>query len=192
VRQGKNNSGRAAVISLTTPVRELLIGCGNSRRKKIDPAQKWEWDELVTIDHDPNCGADILHDLEVTPWPLEDDSFDGAHAYCVLEHLGKQGDYRSFFATFAEIYRVLKPGGLLYAICPSRSSEWLWGDPSHTRAIQPESLVFLSQQQYLDQVGLTPMTDFRWLWLGDFEPLALEDDGHDFKFILRAVKPSRN
>ena len=172
-------------------MKELLAGCGNRRDKRIDPDKTWVWDELVTIDHDPNCGADIVHDLEETPWPLETSSFDAVHAYCVLEHLGRQGDYRSFFAHFAEIYRVLKPGGHLYAICPSRESAWLWGDPSHCRVIQPESLVFLSQVQYRDQVGITPMTDFRWLWKGDFETEGSEDNGKDFIFALRAHKPVR-
>lgn len=172
-------------------MRELLIGCGNRRNKRLDPDGQWEWDELVTIDHDPYCGADIVHDLDETPWPVGENEFDAAHAYCVLEHLGRQGDYHSFFATFGEIYRLLKPGGLLYAICPSRADKWCWGDPSHTRVIQPESLVFLSQVQYAEQVGKTPMTDFRWLWKGDFETVGTEDTGKDFIFALRAHKPAR-
>ena len=166
---------------------ELLIGCGNSRQKKLSFGS-FEWNGLVTIDHDPNCGADVQHDLDVTPWPFEDNQFDEAHAYCVIEHLGSQGDYRSFFALFAEIYRILKPGGTFYAIVPSVQSKWLWGDPSHTRAVTPECLVFLSQAQYSKQVGVTPMTDFRWLWTGDFETVAADDDGNDFKFALRAIK----
>lgn len=166
---------------------ELLIGCGNSRKN----FSGGDWTDLTTIDHDPNCGADIVHDLEQTPWPIESDSFDEAHAYCVLEHLGRQGDYRSFFATFAEIYRVLKPGGLFFAVCPSRHSKWAWGDPSHTRLIQNESLVFLDQTEYARQIGKTSMTDFRWLWKGDFERIGVNDDGHDFKFGLRAHKPPR-
>lgn len=169
---------------------ELLIGCGNNRRKKL-AEDNWEWSALTTMDHDPNCGADILHDLESLPWPIDDCSFDEVHAYCVLEHLGRQGDYRSFFALFGEIWRVLKPGGMLVAVCPSRLSKWAWGDPSHTRLIQPESLVFLSQEQYAKQVGKTAMTDFRWLWKGDFETVWFEDDGDDFKFALTAHKPAR-
>ncbi|HUF81637.1 MAG TPA: class I SAM-dependent methyltransferase [Burkholderiales bacterium] len=172
-------------------MRELLIGCGNSRRKRIDPSRTWRWDELVTIDHDPNCGADVVHDLECVPWPFEENSFDAVHAYCVLEHLGRQGDFRPFFATFGEIHRLLRPGGHLMGIVPSRTDKWLWGDPSHTRAIQPESLVFLSQRQYAEQVGVTPMTDFRWLWKGDFETVGAADDGRDFAFVLQAVKPAR-
>jgi SAM-dependent methyltransferase len=172
-------------------MRELLIGCGNRRDKRMDPSQTFKWHDLTTLDHDPNCGADIVHDLEELPWPIDDDSFDECHAYCVLEHLGRQGDWRSFFAHFGEIYRILKPGGHLFAVVPSRNDKWLWGDPSHTRVIQPESLVFLSQQEYRDQVGRTPMTDFRHTWKGDFETVGGKDDGADFYFALKAHKPAR-
>ncbi len=169
-------------------MRELLIGCGNSRKRKIGGE---EWDDLVTIDHDPNCGADIIHDLEQTPWPVADDEFDAAHAYCVLEHLGRAGDYKAFFAHFYEIWRCLKDGGLLYAHVPSWQSQWAWGDPSHTRVITSGSLVFLNREQYHKQVGRTSMTDFRWLWQGDFSPVRINDDGERFTFILKAHKPVR-
>lgn len=169
---------------------ELLLGCGNSRRKKLGLGNM-EWTALTTIDHDPNCGADIAHDLDETPWPIADDSFDECHAYEVLEHLGRQGDYKAFFSHFAEIYRVLKPGGVLFATVPSWQSQWAWADPSHTRVIAPYSLVFLDREQYAKQVGKTAMTDFRWLWHGDFERLHVEDDGESFTFLLKAHKPVR-
>lgn len=168
-------------------MRELLIGCGNSRRKKLS-FDSFEWDDLVTIDHDPNCGADIIHDLNITPWPIESDQFDSCHAYEVLEHLGSQGDYRSFFAHFYEIWRVLKNGGLLFATCPSYKSMWAWGDPSHTRIINSGSIVFLSQEEYDLQVGKNAMTDFRWLWKGDLRAVHVEDDGERFTFVLKCYK----
>lgn len=169
---------------------ELLIGCGNDRRKR-HWFDREEWTDLVTIDHDPNCGADILHDLEQTPWPLDDDRFDEVHAYEVLEHLGRQGDYSAFFAHFGEIYRILKPGGTVFATCPSWQSIWAWGDPSHTRIISQASIAFLNREAYEKQVGRTPMTDFRWLWKGDFEPLHVEDNGSKFVFAMKAHKPAR-
>jgi SAM-dependent methyltransferase len=170
---------------------ELLIGCGNSRVKKLRFADE-DWTDLTTLDHDPNCGADVIHDLEsLDPWPFDDNSFDEVHAYCVLEHIGRQGDYRKFFHDFSEIYRVLKPGGHLFAFCPSWQSQWAWADPSHTRIIAPGSVVFLDREEYQGQVGKTAMTDFRWLWKGDFEPVHLDDNGNRFTFGLKAHKPPR-
>lgn len=170
---------------------ELLIGCGNSRRKKLSLDDR-DWQDLTTLDHDPNCGADVIHDLETfDPWPFDDNSFNEVHAYEVLEHIGRQGDYRKFFHDFSEIYRVLKPGGHLIATCPSWQSIWAWGDPSHTRVISEASIVFLSREQYHNQIGRTAMTDFRWLWKGDFEAVHLDDDGGRFSFGLKAHKPVR-
>lgn len=167
---------------------ELLIGCGNKRIKRFTIDNDMTWRGLVTMDHDPNCGADILHDLDVTPWPLDDNSFDEVHAYEVLEHLGTQGDYKAFFRHFYEIWRVLKPGGHLFATVPSWRSVWAWGDPSHTRIISPASVTFLDQSEYEAQVGKTPMTDFRWLWSGDLRAVHIDCNDDQFTFVLRAVK----
>jgi hypothetical protein len=71
---------------------------------------------------------------------------------------------------------------------------WAWGDPSHRRVICEGSFTYLDQANYVN-VGKTTMTDFRSLWKGDLETVALERvDTEKFQglyFILRAVKPSR-
>lgn len=167
---------------------ELLLGCGNNREKRLNCGDDGGWRKLVTIDHDPNCGADILHDLTKLPYPFEDNTFEEIHAYEVLEHLGQQGDYETFFKQFAEFHRILKPGGWLAATCPSWKSLWAWGDPSHSRVINSGSIVFLSQKQYELQVGKTAMTDFRWLYKADFECTWMHEDENVFQFILRAIK----
>jgi SAM-dependent methyltransferase len=166
---------------------DLLIGCGNSRERRI-PHGRADWLDLVTMDHDPDCGADVVHDLDETPWPLEDGTFDQVHAYEVLEHLGEQGDWRAFFRHFGEVWRVLKPGGFLCASVPDWRDEWAWGDPSHTRIITPGTLLFLSQKEYAERVGKGPMTDFRHTWKGDFDIVASRADGSCHAFILQAVK----
>jgi SAM-dependent methyltransferase len=147
-----------------------------------------EWTDLVTVDLNPDHRPDVVADLSEVPWPFPSDAFDEVHAYEVLEHLGAQGDYVAFFAQFSEIWRILTPGGLLYATVPSADSPWLWGDPSHRRAILPETLVFLSQEQYERQVGVTPMSDFRSIYSADFEPVYTDVADGTFSFVLKALK----
>jgi len=129
--------------------------------------------------------------MDAQAMAFQDNSFDEVHAYELLEHLGQQGDIWSFFGTFAEIHRILRPEGRLAATVPRWDSMWAWGDPGHTRVINEGSLAFLSQEQYRLQVGKTPMADYRSVWKGDFEPTWTGFTEHNFMFTLRAVKPAR-
>ncbi len=198
---------------MSDPYRELLIGCGRSRAKRYNALSTHPrtWRNLtvgpVTLDINLDVRPDIWCDLNAAPpWrgyrageppahELEGDYWDEIHAYQVLEHLGSQGDAAAFFGQFSEVYRLLKPDGYLVASVPSRYSGWLWGDPSHRRAILPESLVFLDQSEYVRQCddprSRTSMSDFRFLYRADFKIIDSTDNRADFVFVLQAVKPSR-
>lgn len=170
---------------------ELLIGCGQRRAKLLwtdetGPA----WSRLTTLDLFASHNPDVVWNLECLPLPFEDDVFDEIHAYEVLEHTGQQGDWRFFFAQFSEFWRILKPRGFLAGTSPAVASPWLWGDPGHTRAISPESFLFLDQTQYM-QIGRSPMTDYRDVYSADFEVRLAETTGDVFRYMLHAHKPSR-
>jgi len=169
---------------------ELLLGCGSTRDKRIFPFKKKGWTELVTCDYNDYHKPDVLWDLNKTPWPWRDDTFDEVHAYEVFEHLGQQGDYHAFFEQFTEVWRILKPGGLFCATVPALDSKWLWGDPSHTRVITAQSLTFLNQQEYRDQVGKTPMSDFRDIYKADLRLIWEHTQDYTFLFVLQAHKSS--
>ena len=168
---------------------ELLLGCGSCRTKRIVWQDK-EWNNLVTLDINKNHRPDIVYDLNTNKLPFERDSVDEIHAYEVLEHCGRQGDYEYFFNQFEDFWRVLKPGGHLAATVPSMKSPWLWGDPSHTRVINHEQLTFLHQPAY-NQVGKTAMSDFRHIYKADFDIEYAKVTGDTFAFVLKAIKPSR-
>ena len=148
-----------------------------------------DWDGLVTLDHNPLHNPDVLHDLN-EPLPFDDDSCSEIHAYEVLEHLGSLGDWKFFFSQWADWWRVLVDGGRVFATVPAMDSPWLFGDPSHTRVINEEQLTFLNQPAYA-QVGTTAMSDFRDIYKADFDIEFAENQNGTFKFILRAVKPTR-
>lgn len=159
---------------------ELLIGCGNARKKQLARPGRKEWSGLVTLDLDPACRPDVVHDLNDLPYPFENNQFDEIHAYHVLEHCGRQGDWRFFFNQWAEFWRITKPGGTFHGICPHRNSAWAWGDPGHTRIIGLEQLTFLEQSRYAG-VNNSNMTDYRHFykanWLLVWEQATDDEQG---------------
>lgn len=170
---------------------QLLLGCGGKREKRLVGSGGAEWRDLVTLDLEPRHVPDVLHDLDSLPLPFADDSADEIHAYHVLEHCGRQGDWRAFFAQWADFWRILQPGGLFFGIVPHWQSVWAWGDPSHTRLVMREHLTFLCQTEYDTQVGQTAMSDYRGIYRADFDIIHMAEAGGEFCFALRAVKPSR-
>lgn len=172
--------------------RELLAGCGRRSDKRIIlPGGSDEWSNLTRLDFNDDHKPDVVWDLNVRPLPFEDNTFDEVHAYEVCEHLGQQGDFKSFFAEWSEWWRILKPGGVFFATSPHWASKWCWMDPGHTRAYGPELLCFLLQPEYVRQVGESAISDYRFCYKADFDILHSEVKGGAFIYVLKAVKPSR-
>lgn len=177
---------------------QLIIGCGNRRAPHpILHSIQWYMPTLfsdpVFLDIDPVCAPDVTHDLCSIPYPFPDNQFDEIHAYDVLEHTGQQGDWKFFFDQFTEFHRILKPKGHFYGVSPDISSRWAWGDPGHTRVIQPELIYFLDQNNY-GEVGRTAMTDYRWYYKVSFDVLQMniattaDKSQAQTVFLLEAVK----
>ena len=172
---------------------ELLAGCGSSRERKLSMTGDKAWKNLVTLDFNSDHSPDVVHDLTVLPYPFEDNTFDELHFYDVLEHLGQQGDFRTFFAQFSEFWRILKPDGYLFGISPGPNSAWVFGDPGHNRVMGQECLAFLDQTEYARQVGITPMTDYRFCYKADFSIVSSSIDGptQQHLYAIQAKKPAR-
>lgn len=167
------------------PYTELMLGCGYIRKKRIKlPEDSDDFKNLITLDINPRVNPDVLHDLNVLPWPFQDEEFDEIHAYEVLEHIGSQGDVKTFFAHFNELYRILKPGGTLYASTPTWDGMWAWSDPGHTRIISEGSLIFLNQDNYVAD-GSIPLTDYRDIYHGNFQVEGTQEQHDSLYFMLR-------
>lgn len=169
---------------------QLLLGCGYSRMKRMGMVGRDYWQDLVTVDHNHNCEPDVVHDLKDIPLPFAENSASEIHAYHVLEHLGLNGDYNFFFDQFSDFWRILKPNGCFFGICPSYKSLWSYGDPGHTRVINSGSLVFLSQKEYKNQIDIQNrgMSDYRNIYKADFDILSVCENDHEIRFVLKAVK----
>lgn len=69
---------------------------------------------------------DVVWDLNVLPWPWEDNSFDLVVARAVFEHLRI-----NLVETVNECWRILRPGGVLYVKLPYWCSDNSYRDPTH-------------------------------------------------------------
>ena len=96
------------------PGRVLDLGCGSAKTPGA-----------VGIDVSPDTDADIVHDLDQFPYPLEDAGFDHVLMQDVLEHLNNP------IRVMEELHRVLRPGGRLQLRTPHFSSALAYSDPTH-------------------------------------------------------------
>lgn len=92
----------------------LDVGCGLSKMK-----------DAVGMDVNPLVNPDVLHDLEVIPYPFSDSEFDLIHCSQVLEHT------RDIIPIMKEFHRIGKPGAMLHIAVPHFSGKTAFMDPSH-------------------------------------------------------------
>jgi hypothetical protein len=84
-------------------------------------------------------GADIVHDLEVFPWPIEDNS---VHI-CVGHHVAEHIKPWLIFNFFDEAWRVIKRQGQLALSMPYAGSTAYWADPTHCTGFNEKSFFYL-------------------------------------------------
>lgn len=95
---------------------KLDIGCGENKQPGF-----------LGIDRRSLPGVDIVHDLEVFPWPIPDDIVLIAIGSHIIEHI-KPWLSIEFMD---EIWRIMKPGGELALATPYAGSPGYWQDPTH-------------------------------------------------------------
>ncbi len=94
----------------------LDLGCGSNKQPGF-----------IGMDKRAVSGVDIIHDAEVFPYPLEDESCAVVMASHLLEHI------KPWYTIdlFNEIWRILEPGGLFLAVVPYATSFGMMQDPTH-------------------------------------------------------------
>ena len=114
---------------VTAPtVRDVLnLGCG----RKPDP-------RAVNLDVTPDTRPDVVHDLNVRPWPFPDDRFGEVRMFDVIEHLG------DLLAVMEELHRVCRDGAVVKITTPHFSSANSFTDPTHRHHLGWHSLDYFT------------------------------------------------
>jgi SAM-dependent methyltransferase len=84
---------------------------------------------FINIDIRDLPGVDIVHDLEVFPWPLPDNCADLLVAAHLIEHINPHKG--GFIRFMDEAWRVTKPGGQFMVSTPYGVSYKYVQDPTH-------------------------------------------------------------
>ena len=90
-------------------------------------------DGYTNVDKFDYYKPDIVHDLEVTPYPFEDNSIDEILLSHVLEHIGQ--DPNVFNNIIKEFYRICKNQSVIDIRVPHPRHDDFISDPTHVRPI---------------------------------------------------------
>lgn len=112
----------------------LDLGCGNKKRQGT-----------IGVDFNDRTAADVIHDLNVFPYPFEDASVDHVYLDNTLEHLD------DVIKVMEEVYRIVKPGGSVKVIVPYFRSVWAFIDPTHRHFFTVSSFAFYDPDHIICQ-----------------------------------------
>jgi len=99
---------------------------------------------------------DVIHNLNVRPWPWYDSTFDEIQLISVAEHLEID-----LIQTLDECWRLLKPGGRLIIKYPVHTSRTAHDDPTHRWFWSERALHFADPAtEYGQTTGF--YTQFKW------------------------------
>jgi SAM-dependent methyltransferase len=91
---------------------------------QLGSGQKYR-NDAVNVDVVTSTRPDLVHDLNILPWPFESDRFTEVVAYDVIEHLD------DIVRTMEEIHRVCKSNATVKLTVPHFSCANAYVDPTH-------------------------------------------------------------
>jgi predicted SAM-dependent methyltransferase len=96
-------------------IEKLDVGCGSRKRKGYIGM------DIVAIP-----GVDIVHNMNISPWPIETGVVSEIIFDDVLEHS------KEFLTILSEVYRISKNQCIVKISVPHFSSDNMYTDPTHT------------------------------------------------------------
>lgn len=113
----------------------LDLGCGTRKRPGA-----------IGLDINPATGADVIHNLEVLPYPFVDDRFEEIYVDNVLEHL------TDVIGAMEELHRISKPQALVKIIVPYFRSRWAFIDPTHCHFFTTGSFSYFDPNSLVSKI----------------------------------------
>ena len=111
----------------------LNLGCGH---KCVAGA--------VNLDITQDTNPEVIHDLNLRPWPFPDNQFREVLAYDVIEHL------KDVIQTMEEIHRVCSHGAIIKITVPHFSCANAYTDPTHRHYFGRFSFDYVSGENALN------------------------------------------
>jgi SAM-dependent methyltransferase len=115
----------------TGPGAVLDVGCGSAKHPGA-----------VGLDISADTDADVVHDLDVFPYPFADGSFDQILLQDVIEHVAEP------YRVFAELHRIARPGARIQLRTPHYSSVLAYSDPTHRHYFSALGLRSLAEPRF--------------------------------------------
>ena len=115
----------------------LDIGCGENKQETF-----------IGMDKRALEGVDIVHDLEVFPYPLPDES-----CLCVVgSHIVEHIKPWLMIEFMDELWRIMKPEGQLALSTPFGGSPGYWQDPTHCNGCSPATFQYFDSDYPLYEI----------------------------------------
>jgi len=131
---------------------------------------------FFNVDIEPLPGVDIVHDLNIFPYPFEDESIDIILMYDVLEHLDNPID------VLQECWRILKKDGKVCLKVVYWNNYNTFSDPQHKHGFTEKYFDFfigVRRKYYMKHHFLSKKIKHV------FTPEATERYGHNIKSLLK-------
>ncbi len=142
----------------------------------------------IGLDINPGTDADVIHDLNVAPYPFPDDEFDIIIGNQVIEHV------EDLMLVMAELYRIARHGAVIKLDTPHFSDIASYTDPTHRRHLSSESFHYFTGKRpdfdFYSHVSLRERQVYvtmlkLWRWLGIELLVNSHNRFHSLRFLRR-------